>query len=65
MFAQYGYGSVLPILILPLWLAALLVDGVRCGLLNRTPLVLPLITRLADLEARWSTALLKPSPGHV
>ncbi|MDQ1027014.1 signal transduction histidine kinase [Streptomyces umbrinus] len=62
MFAQYGYGSVLPILVLPLWPAALLVDGVRCGLLNRAPLVLPLITRLADLEARWSTALLKPSP---
>ncbi|MFI6278821.1 hypothetical protein [Streptomyces sp. NPDC050988] len=31
MFAQYGYGSVLPILMLPLWLAALLVDGVRCA----------------------------------
>jgi signal transduction histidine kinase len=62
MFAQYGYGSLLPILVLPLWPAALLVDGVRCGLLNRDPLVLPLITRVADLEARYSTALLKPSP---
>ncbi|MEV0558064.1 histidine kinase [Streptomyces sp. NPDC050597] len=62
MFAQYGYGSLLPILVLPLWPAALLVDGVRSGLLNRAPRVLPLITRLADLEARWSTALLQPSP---
>ncbi|QQM41515.1 sensor histidine kinase [Streptomyces liliifuscus] len=62
MFAEYGYGSVLPILVLPLWPAALLVDGVRCGLLNREPLVLPLIIRLADLEASWSTALLRPSP---
>ncbi|MFD3379048.1 MULTISPECIES: histidine kinase [unclassified Streptomyces] len=62
MFAQYGYGSLLPILALGLWPVALLVDGVRCGLLTREPRVLPLIVRLADLEARWSTALLKPSP---
>ncbi len=62
MFAQYGYGSLLPILVLPLWPAALLVDGVRCGLLHRDPLVLPLITRVADLDASYSTALLKPSP---
>ncbi len=38
------------------------VDGVWCGLLRRPPVVLPLISRLADLDAAWSTALLKPSP---
>ncbi|WP_328432870.1 hypothetical protein [Streptomyces sp. NBC_00453] len=32
----------------------LVVDGVWCGPLGRTPLVLPLIVRLADLEADWS-----------
>lgn len=40
----------------------LVVDGVWCGLLRREAIVLPLIVRLADLEADWSTALLKPSP---
>ena len=33
-----------------------------CGLLRRAAVVLPLITRLADLEASGRTALLKPSP---
>ena len=33
-----------------------------CGLLRRRPVVLPLISRLADLDAAWSAALLKPSP---
>ena len=32
------------------------------GLLRREAVVLPLIGRLADLDANWSTALLKPSP---
>lgn len=61
MTAHYVYGGLLA-LALPLWPAALLVDGVRSGPLGREPVVLPLIVRLADLEARWSTALLKPSP---
>ncbi|MER5431058.1 histidine kinase [Streptomyces sp. NPDC002588] len=61
MAAHYVYGwLVLPAV--PLWLLALPVDGVRVGLLRRAPLVLPWIVRLADLEARWSTVLLKPSP---
>lgn len=61
MTASYGYGALV-LLALPLWPVGLVVDGVRCGLLRRAPVVLPLITRLADLEARWSQALLRPAP---
>jgi len=61
MAANYGYGA-LGLLALPLWLAGLPVDGVWCGLLRRRPLVLPLISGLADLDAAWSAALLRPSP---
>lgn len=32
------------------------------GALRRSPVVLPLIVRLADTEARWSALLLMPSP---
>ncbi|CAL9659356.1 hypothetical protein SUDANB145_06915 [Streptomyces sp. enrichment culture] len=58
-FYVYGWTGLLA---LPLWPLGLVVDGVRCGLLRRHPVVLPLISRLADLESAWSTALLKPSP---
>jgi signal transduction histidine kinase len=61
MVAYYGYGC-LGYLALPLWPVGLVVDGVRQGLLGREAVVLPLISRLADLDASWSTALLKPSP---
>ncbi|MEU3341580.1 histidine kinase [Streptomyces sp. NPDC006668] len=61
MAADYFYGALL-VLALPLWPLGLVVDGVWSGLLRRTPLVLPLVVRIADLEADWSTALLKPSP---
>src|SRR3984957_6837607 len=61
MVADYGYGC-LGFLAVPLWPAGLIVDGGRCGLLGRRPVVLPLITSLADLDAAWSVALLKPSP---
>ncbi|MGW6518826.1 MULTISPECIES: sensor histidine kinase [unclassified Streptomyces] len=59
--AYYVYGW-LTVLMLPLWPAGLLVDGVRRSLLGREALVLPLLVRLADLEAGWSAALLSPSP---
>ncbi|MBK3572249.1 sensor domain-containing protein [Streptomyces sp. MBT65] len=62
LVANYAYGAVLPALMLPLWPLGLVVDGVWCGLLRREAVVLPLISRLADLDADWSTALLKPSP---
>jgi signal transduction histidine kinase len=61
MLAYYFYGALL-FLALPLWPLALVVDGVGCGLLRRRAVVLPLIVGLADTEARWSTALLMPSP---
>ena len=61
MLAYYVYGA-LGCLALPLWPAGLLVDGVWCGLLGRRPVVLPLISRLADLDAAWSEVLLRPSP---
>ncbi|MET7657179.1 histidine kinase, partial [Streptomyces sp. NPDC005486] len=59
--AYYAYGW-LTVLVLPLWPAGLVVDGVWRGLLRREAVVLPLIVRLADLEADWSAALLRPSP---
>ncbi|MFJ1808917.1 MULTISPECIES: histidine kinase [unclassified Streptomyces] len=59
--AHYVYGWLV-LLALPLWPVGLVVDGVRCGLLRRDAVVLPLVVRLADTEARWSAALLKPSP---
>ncbi|MDQ0578990.1 sensor histidine kinase [Streptomyces rishiriensis] len=61
MGAYYAYGW-LTVLMLPLWPVGLLVDGVRRALLDREPLLLPLLVRLADLEADWSAALLSPSP---
>ena len=61
MAAYYVYGA-LGCLPLPLWPVGLLADGVWCGLLGRRPVVLPLISRLADLDAAWSAVLLRPSP---
>ncbi|AZQ39709.1 sensor histidine kinase [Streptomyces cyaneochromogenes] len=61
MAAYYVYGALV-FLALPLWPLGLVVDGVGCGLLRRRAVVLPWIVRLADLEAGWSTALLRPSP---
>jgi signal transduction histidine kinase len=61
MVAYYGYG-VLGLLALPLWPAGLLVDGVWCGLAGRPAVVLPMISRLADLDAAWSATLLQPPP---
>ena len=61
MVAYYLYGALLA-LALPLWPLGLVVDGVGAGVLGRDPVVLPLIVKLADTEARWSTALLMPSP---
>ncbi|WP_328557084.1 MULTISPECIES: sensor histidine kinase [unclassified Streptomyces] len=58
--AQYLY-SLLVFLTVPLWVLGLLIDGVWCGVLRQRAIVLPLITGLADLDARWSTALLTAS----
>jgi len=61
MFAHYLYGFF-GLLAIPLWPLGLVVDGLWCGLLRRDAVVLPLLGRLADRDARWSTALLKPPP---
>ncbi|MFD0414827.1 sensor histidine kinase [Streptomyces sp. NPDC127108] len=62
LVVHFVYGLALIYVALPLWLIGALVDGVWCGLLGRRAVVLPLIVRLAELDTRWSTALLKPSP---
>ncbi|MGW9170494.1 sensor histidine kinase [Streptomyces decoyicus] len=60
--AHFGYGLLLAYGALPVWALGLFADGVWCGLLRRRAVVLPLISRLADLDAAWSRALLLPSP---
>lgn len=60
MIAHYLYGF-LGVFAVPLWPVGLVVDG-AAALLRRSPIVLPLISRLADLDAAWSEALLKPPP---
>jgi signal transduction histidine kinase len=55
------YGA-LAVLALPLWPLGLVVDGVWQGVFSQEAVVLPLISKLANLDAAWSTALLKPSP---
>lgn len=62
MAAQLVYGMFLMYGALVLWAPALLVDGVWSGLAGRRPVLLPLIGRLADLEADWSRTLLTPGP---
>jgi signal transduction histidine kinase len=62
LVAYCGYGWPPFFVALLLWPVGLIFDGVWCGLLGREAVVLPLISRLADLDARWSAALLKPSP---
>ncbi|MFE6159373.1 histidine kinase [Streptomyces sp. NPDC056486] len=59
---HFFYGWLLLYVALPVFIVGMLVDGVWCGLLGRRAVVLPLVARIADLEARWSGALLKASP---
>lgn len=59
---HFGYGWLLLNVSLPVFAVGMLVDGVWCGLLGRRAVVLPLVARIADLEAAWSGALLKASP---
>lgn len=60
--AQLLYGIGLFFVAVVLWVPAIVFDGLWCGVLGRTPVVLPLLTRTADLESAWSRALLTPSP---
>lgn len=59
---HFIYGWLLLYITLPVFIVGMLVDGVWCGLLGRQAVVLPLVERVADLEAAWSGALLKASP---
>ncbi|MFI6087511.1 sensor histidine kinase [Streptomyces sp. NPDC051218] len=59
---HFVYGWLLLYVSLPVFAVGVLVDGVWCGLLGRRAVVLPLVARIADLEAAWSGALLKASP---
>lgn len=59
---HFIYGWLLLYITLPVFIVGMLVDGVWCGLLGRRAVVLPLVERVADLEAAWSGALLKASP---
>lgn len=63
MFLYLFYGLLIPLSALLVWLPALGIDVLWSGLLHRAPVALPLIARLADLEARWSGVLLRPAPG--
>ncbi|MGC5409866.1 sensor histidine kinase [Streptomyces sp. DT225] len=47
--------------VLVLWPVALLVDG-TAAVFGRRPRALPVFENLADVQARWTAALLKPSP---
>ncbi|WP_055567084.1 sensor histidine kinase [Streptomyces atriruber] len=59
---HFVYGLVLLYVALPLAVLGLLVDGVWCGIVGRRAVLLPLVVRLADLDAHWSRLLLLPSP---
>ncbi|MET7335402.1 histidine kinase [Nonomuraea sp. NPDC005650] len=61
LVAHFIYGQLVWTAV-PLWLVGLPIDGLWCGLMGRRAVVLPLIGRLADLDAAWSTTLLRPSP---
>ncbi|MET8690218.1 sensor histidine kinase [Streptomyces sp. NPDC004732] len=59
---HFVYGLILLYAALPLVVLGLLVDGVWCGIVGRRAVLLPLVVRLADLDAHWSRMLLLPSP---
>lgn len=60
--AHLLYGWLLAYASLLVWIFAILVDGVWCWVLGHRAVVLPLVGRLADLDAAWSRSLLDLSP---
>lgn len=62
MAAQLLYGLLIWYVSLIVWPLALLVDAFWCGMLGREAVALPLLTKLASLEAYLSRTLLLPSP---
>ncbi|MEW2162341.1 sensor domain-containing protein [Streptomyces sp. NPDC007084] len=63
VLAQLLYGLTLCCLAALLWLPAVIVDGIWCGVLGRRPVLLPVFDAIADLSCSWSRGLLKPPPG--
>ncbi|GAA2290339.1 histidine kinase [Streptomyces kunmingensis] len=63
LVAHFVYGWVLFYASLLVWALAVVVDGVWAGVVRRPPVLLPLVGRLAELDATWSSALLAPAPG--
>ncbi|MEV3871522.1 histidine kinase [Streptomyces sp. NPDC049906] len=62
LLAHYLYGFLLATATPVLWVLGLIVDACWSRVPGRAPVVLPLLGRLVDLDARWSRALLEPSP---
>ncbi|MFB8036356.1 histidine kinase [Streptomyces sp. NPDC056004] len=60
--AHLLYGWLLAYASLIVWIFGILVDGVWCWVLGHRAVVLPLLGRLADLDAAWSRSLLDLSP---
>lgn len=60
--AHLLYGWLLAYASLIVWIFGILVDGVWCWVLGHRAVVLPLLGRLADLDATWSRSLLDLSP---
>ncbi|QNS08870.1 sensor histidine kinase [Streptomyces xanthii] len=63
LVAHFAYGWLLLYAALLVLCVGAVVDGLWCGLLRRPPVLLPVVSRLADLDAGWSRALLGPAPG--
>ncbi|GAA2604918.1 sensor histidine kinase [Streptomyces axinellae] len=62
LVAHYVYGLAPALAALPLSVLTLCADAVWCGLLRRPSLTARLLVLLADADARWSRALLEPTP---
>lgn len=60
--AHLLYGWLLAYASLLVWIFGILVDGVWCWVLGHRAVVLPLLGRLADLDAAWTRSLLDLSP---
>jgi signal transduction histidine kinase len=63
LLAHFVYGLLLLYAALLVLCVGVLVDGLWCGVARRPAVVLPLVARLADLDAAWSRTLLGPAPG--
>ncbi|MFI7006719.1 sensor histidine kinase [Streptomyces sp. NPDC050145] len=63
LVAHFVYGWLLLYAALLVLCVGAVVDGLWSGVLRRPPVLLPVVSRLADLDAHWSRTLLGPAPG--